>query len=207
MNRGQFPLRASTPLPLRASSSTRWRFISRPSRWRTVHTPASTEKSSMNPSDTSSKSEPAEPPASPPAQSAASAEDKSLSDEAEEATRKWGLEAGLWKSFRQGGAEGKTTAKDLLKRYGSAYLITSISLSLVSFTLFYLLVSNGIDVPELLAKVGIKTGDTGQNIGTVALAYAAHKAASPIRFPPTVALTPVVANWLKSLRGDGGGDN
>lgn len=33
-------------------------------------------------------------------------------------------------------------------------------------------------------------------MGTVALAYAAHKAASPIRFPPTVALTPVVARAL-----------
>lgn len=30
-------------------------------------------------------------------------------------------------------------------------------------------------------------------VGTAALAYAVHKAASPIRFPPTVALTPVRA--------------
>ena len=29
-----------------------------------------------------------------------------------------------------------------------------------------------------------------------AIAYAAHKAASPIRFPPTVALTPMVAKWM-----------
>jgi len=33
-------------------------------------------------------------------------------------------------------------------------------------------------------------------VGTAAIAYAAHKALSPIRFPPTVALTPVVARWL-----------
>ena len=33
-------------------------------------------------------------------------------------------------------------------------------------------------------------------MGTFALAYAAHKAASPIRFPPTVALTPIVARWF-----------
>ena len=32
-----------------------------------------------------------------------------------------------------------------------------------------------------------------ETAGTVGLAYAIHKAASPIRFPPTVALTPVVA--------------
>ena len=33
-------------------------------------------------------------------------------------------------------------------------------------------------------------------MGTFAIAYAAHKALSPVRFPPTVALTPVVARWL-----------
>ncbi len=33
-------------------------------------------------------------------------------------------------------------------------------------------------------------------VGTFAIAYAAHKALSPIRFPPTVALTPVVAKWI-----------
>lgn len=45
-------------------------------------------------------------------------------------------------------------------------------------------------------QVGISTDGTGEKIGTFALAYAAHKAASPIRFPPTVALTPVVATWI-----------
>lgn len=124
------------------------------------------------------------------------AEAKRIREEAEAATRKWGLEAGLWKSLRGGGSEGKATAKDLLKRYGSAYLITSISLSLVSFTICYLLISNGVDVPALLAKLNIETSSTGETVGTVAIAYAAHKAASPIRFPPTVAITPMVANWL-----------
>ena len=38
-------------------------------------------------------------------------------------------------------------------------------------------------------------------MGRFAIAYAAHKAASPIRFPPTVALTPVVAKMLG--KGDG----
>jgi len=33
-------------------------------------------------------------------------------------------------------------------------------------------------------------------VGRFAIAYAAHKAASPIRFPPTVALTPVVAQLM-----------
>lgn len=45
-------------------------------------------------------------------------------------------------------------------------------------------------------QVGISTNETGEKVGTFALAYAAHKAASPIRFPPTVALTPIVASWI-----------
>ena len=52
-------------------------------------------------------------------------------------------------------------------------------------------------------QVGIVTGETGGKVGTFALAYATHKAASPIRFPPTVALTPVVASWIGKIRKGG----
>ena len=48
----------------------------------------------------------------------------------------------------------------------------------------------------LYFQVGISVDATGEKVGTFALAYAAHKAASPIRFPPTVALTPIVARWI-----------
>merc|ERR1712046_267863 len=85
------------------------------------------------------------------------------------------------------------TAGDLLKRYGGAYLLTSTSLAVVSFSLCYLAVDNGIDVSSILDKVGIQVSSTSETVGTVGLAYAIHKAASPIRFPPTVALTPIVA--------------
>ncbi|GAB5030002.1 protein fam210b-like [Nannochloropsis oceanica] len=117
-------------------------------------------------------------------------------DDADEVTKKFGLEAGLFSIFKSGAnKEGKAVqAKDLLAKYGSAYLATSISLSIVSFSLCYALVTAGVDVPSLLAKVGITASSQTETAGTVALAYAAHKAASPIRFPPTVALTPFVAN-------------
>ena len=46
---------------------------------------------------------------------------------------------------------------------------------------------------------------TSETAGTVGIAYAIHKAASPIRFPPTVALTPVVAKWIGREKGDSGG--
>lgn len=48
----------------------------------------------------------------------------------------------------------------------------------------------------LLGKIGLEVNSTNESVGTFAIAYAAHKALSPVRFPPTVALTPVVAKWL-----------
>ena len=164
---------------------------------------------------------------------------------AEEITEKFGLEAGLWNVFRKKDSSGRSKgdlAKDLLKRYGSAYLITSISFAIISFTLCYGLVNAGaaclipwpadinlsdagscalwwqqkgvcfpgVDVAALLSRIGITVSDTNERVGTVAIAYAAHKALSPVRFPPTVALTPVVARLLgkdsgKDQNGSGNG--
>jgi hypothetical protein len=93
-------------------------------------------------------------------------------------------------------------AKALLKTYGSAYLLTSISFALVSFGACYALVNAGVDVGGLVEKLpaalggGARPGAAGERVGAFAIAYAAHKALSPVRFPPTVALTPVVARWL-----------
>ena len=120
--------------------------------------------------------------------------------DAEETTVKYGLEAGLWKVFTSKGESGTQSkgqqAKDLLKRYGSAYLLTSVSFAIVSFAACYALVNAGVDVSGLLTKVGLSVSDTSEKVGTFAIAYAAHKALSPVRFPPTVAMTPLVARWL-----------
>jgi Protein of unknown function (DUF1279) len=113
---------------------------------------------------------------------------------AEETTEKFGLEVGLFESLKR--KDGGESAKSLLKRYGIAYLATSIPLALLSFILCYILVDNGVDVAGLLSKIGIQGNDTSEKAGTFALAYAAHKAASPIRFPPTVVLTPIVAKLI-----------
>lgn len=44
-------------------------------------------------------------------------------------------------------------------------------------------------------------------VGTFAIAYAAHKALSPVRFPPTVALTPLVAQWIGKKPAEGSSDS
>jgi len=121
----------------------------------------------------------------------------------EEETKKYGFEVGMFKSLTN---KDTATMKpgDLLKKYGTAYLVTSISLALVSFAICYALVSQGVDVAALLKQVGIEVSSTTENVGTAGLAYIVHKAASPIRFPPTVALTPVVANCLGRKENESG---
>lgn len=121
-------------------------------------------------------------------------QDKPIVD-IEDAVKKQGFEVGMFKALSNKDAASVKPA-DLLKKYGAAYLITSISFAIVSYAICYLLISQGVDVAALLGKIGIEASSTANNVGTAGLAYAVHKAASPIRFPPTVALTPVVAEWL-----------
>eukprot|EP00775_Hariotina_reticulata_P007084 gene7084-7297_t len=139
-----------------------------------------------------------------PAQDQAQSEQKT---QAEVTTEKYGLEAGLYQvltSKEEDAPVSRTEqAKQLLKQYGSAYLITSISFAIVSFAACYAAVSAGVDVAGLLSKIGLTVNDTSEKVGTFAIAYAAHKALSPVRFPPTVALTPVVARWTGSKKQEG----
>uniref|UniRef100_A0A7S2FL17 DUF1279 domain-containing protein n=1 Tax=Octactis speculum TaxID=3111310 RepID=A0A7S2FL17_9STRA len=122
-------------------------------------------------------------------------QDPKINPEIEEATLKYGVEGGLFESMKRGDLPQAT---ELLKKYGGAYIITSVTFAIISFSICYTLIDQGVDVGALLEKVGIAvdSGSVESRAGTFALAYAIHKAASPIRFPPTVLLTPVVAEWL-----------
>jgi hypothetical protein len=110
-----------------------------------------------------------------------------------------------WLQALRGGYQTqRERAADLLRRYGGAYLLCSISLSACSFTLFYLLVSGGVDVAAVMQRVGLGlTSARTERLGTVGLAYLLHKAASPIRFAPTMALTVMVARHFESWRARG----
>ena len=70
-----------------------------------------------------------------------------------------------------------------------------MSLSIISYTLFYELVKRGLDVTGALAAIGITVANS-KYYGAAALAYALHKAASPIRFPPTLLLTQFAARMM-----------
>ena len=94
------------------------------------------------------------------------------------------------------GVSRTQAAKGLFREFGASYLITSISLAILSYAICFSLIAKGFCVASLLRKVGLHAV-VSPNAGTATIAYAVHKAASPIRFPPTVALTPVTARLLK----------
>jgi len=96
---------------------------------------------------------------------------------------------------------GMTTAKELLRKYGPAYLVTSVSIAAVSYGACYAAVAKGVDVAALLARMGLQA-KVNEKVGRASIAYVAHKAASPLRFPPTVALTPYVAKTLFGKDGE-----
>ena len=98
------------------------------------------------------------------------ADQNNINAELEETTQKWGVEAGLFKSAQQGNFD---QAKLLLKKYGVAYLATSISFAIVSFAICYSLVDSGVDVASILAKVGITVdvGSKAETAGTATIAY------------------------------------
>jgi len=94
----------------------------------------------------------------------------------------------------------KPSISDAVRRYGGAYLACSVSLSLVSISLFYALVSAGINVAALFSAVGVTLASKYERLGTFGLAYLLHKAASPVRFPPTLALTVFAARHWERWR-------
>lgn len=95
-------------------------------------------------------------------------------------------------------------AKEFAKLYGGSYLGTSTAMAVVSYAIWYGLVSAGVDVVALIRSLGdwLATTPIGrpsaldsinETVGTATLAYIAHKASSPLRFPLTIAATPFVA--------------
>ena len=59
---------------------------------------------------------------------------------------------------------------ELLRKYGGAYLLVSISMSAMSFALCYLLVTRGLDVRTLLLRFGLRISTRADAFSTIGLA-------------------------------------
>lgn len=91
-------------------------------------------------------------------------------------------------------------AKTFALEYGRVGVATHIVLSTLSFSTIYVVVSSGVDVTSLLHSLGWEptTSDSTTNsAGSFLIAYTLYKVLSPVRWPMTFAVTPVV---LRALR-------
>jgi len=103
--------------------------------------------------------------------------------------------------------EGPLTTKEKLKRavrdYGATVLVFHITMSLMSLGFFYLLVSSGLDVVALLAKIGVSENVLKSTITAEAskfvVAYAVHKVFAPLRITITLTATPLIVRKLRSM--------
>uniref|UniRef100_A0AAV1T9N0 DUF1279 domain-containing protein n=1 Tax=Peronospora matthiolae TaxID=2874970 RepID=A0AAV1T9N0_9STRA len=84
--------------------------------------------------------------------------------------------------------------------YGRVGICTHLVLSLLSISTIYVGVSSGVDVKAILDWVGLSTvasDSTTKTAGTFLIAYTFYKVLTPVRWPLTFAVTPVV---LRALR-------
>ena len=73
-------------------------------------------------------------------------------------------------------------------------------LSMLSLSIIYAGVSSGVDVKAILDSLGFSTSasdSTANTAGTFIIAYTFYKVLTPVRWPLTFAVTPVV---LRALR-------
>ncbi|TMW57371.1 hypothetical protein Poli38472_003296 [Pythium oligandrum] len=93
-------------------------------------------------------------------------------------------------------------AQTFALEYGRVGVCTHIVLSIFSFSVIYVGVSSGVDVSGLLESVGFSpknsTQDSAANsAGSFLIAYTVYKLLSPVRWPLTFAVTPVVMRALR----------
>ena len=90
--------------------------------------------------------------------------------------------------------------KDLIQKYGKIALYSHITLSLLFYSGFYVLIhSKVIDPMKYLAKLGVNPSSNSlvNTTGDVAIAYVLYKATMPLRISVTVITIPILVKILK----------
>lgn len=103
-------------------------------------------------------------------------------------------------SEQQAKQSWRQRAKNFAIEYGRVGICTHIVLSLVSFSIIYVGVSSGLDVSAFLDSVGLSipaSDSTTNSAGSLLIAYAIYKILAPVRWPLTLAITPVVLRLLR----------
>ncbi|XP_054283084.1 protein FAM210B, mitochondrial-like [Macrosteles quadrilineatus] len=94
----------------------------------------------------------------------------------------------------------KDKLKRAIKDYGATVIVFHITISLMSLGTSYLVISSGVDVGSLLAKVGLDPESTlTAGASTFVVAYAVHKLFAPVRISITLGATPFIVRYLRRI--------
>lgn len=97
----------------------------------------------------------------------------------------------------------KVRIKVMIKEYGYTVVVFHISLSLLSLGIFYVAVSNGINVEPFIAKMISIDNEKWQNMlvnsSTFVIAYTAHKMTAPARIAITFTTVPLLVRYLRRI--------
>jgi len=96
----------------------------------------------------------------------------------------------------------KDRFKKAMKDYGSVVIVFHLTLSWGSLAFLYLLISNGVDVMNLLNKLPylgeqLNNNSLAAGASTFVIAYAIYKAVAPIRMSITIASCPFLVRFLR----------
>ena len=85
----------------------------------------------------------------------------------------------------------------LVAKYGRVAVGVHLCTSAMWYGAIYSGVKNGLDVNAILGSVGLPTpSEKFVHVGDMAFAYAGYKCLTPVRWPVTIALTPIVKKKL-----------
>ncbi|GAB0095922.1 uncharacterized protein DMENIID0001_113610 [Sergentomyia squamirostris] len=95
----------------------------------------------------------------------------------------------------------KEKLKIAVKDYGATVIVFHVTISLASLGMFYLLVSSGLDVKQILSALNLAdtalAGKVATGASTFVVAYAVHKVFAPVRISITLGATPFIVRYLR----------
>ncbi|XP_025196316.1 protein FAM210B, mitochondrial-like [Melanaphis sacchari] len=88
------------------------------------------------------------------------------------------------------------------KEYGSVLIVFHVGISLISLGLVYFFISNGVDVQQWIAWMGLSNANENTKIVAGAsqfiIAYAIHKSFAPVRISITLVSVPLIVRYLRT---------
>ena len=101
-----------------------------------------------------------------------------------------------------------SSSSALFRKYGKVAVGVHLCTSAMYFGALYAGVKQGVDIESILSHAGLSLDslpggpDSKKQIGDIAVSYAAYKVLTPVRWPTTIALTPLVARRLGNRKSE-----